>query len=721
MGGGISGISAALSAAREGATVYLIEPSIDLGGSIGEGYQMPMDYAASCNDPFFRESGIFEEISTVLRTGNQEGTFTGQARALFSLVNQESNVTPMLGYQCLEVSLTASNDRIASCTLFHHAQSVKFLHRAEYFIDCSDGGAFSKLANAPGETRRAVHTDTTKPVQNLFKSAVLVEIDNSQNTLPFQCPEWVKFRWENNLLTARLSWMKSLEQKLCGFHLIEWIGEDSNIPNRHELCWAAWDFIKNRSPLQDASRNLFIKRVIPLPTNQSFFRGIGDYILTEEDLICGKTFDDSVAVSRAPISRDSHFSSSEHKHIVLPDSFEIPLRSLYSPKIKNLLWAGSHISCEPSVSSSLAHPPTLSQIGNAAGYCAAKCISDQRLPRTLCKPGHIEKLRKELEKKNHRTGKSLPKDELNLTSLAKVSASTTWQDKNLLGLVREPGRETDACLIQFPATTGHIETIKLLIHCHENQRLEARLLEGSAQNFHIPGSCLGTDSFDLSQSGEQWVTFRFNTGIKKKGWHFIEIRSDQNFKIIEGIDAPVGHLVQYPRNICEIASDNPYSEYSVSPCYSPRPHRCAITEISPCQKPYDAPEIIKENSRPIYLPGLWISQPSTFSYPEFIEFHWSAPVAISRIDLFFDPCFGYCTPPRPSWTKEEHAVSLIKDYRIYFTLGDGKTKLLAEVQKNSQVHRVHSFDTSTIKSLEIEILSTHGLDRAQIFRVAAYE
>ena len=88
--------------------------------------------------------------------------------------------------------------------------------------------------------------------------------------------------------------------------------------------------------------------------------------------------------------------------IVLPGSFEIPLRSLYSQKIKNLLWAGPQASFDHHVAQTVIHPPTLSQLGTAVGYCAAKCIIDKRLPRTLAKKGHIEALRNGLEKLNHK-------------------------------------------------------------------------------------------------------------------------------------------------------------------------------------------------------------------------------------------------------------------------------------------------------------------------------
>ena len=94
----------------------------------------------------------------------------------------------------------------------------------------------------------------------------------------------------------------------------------------------------------------------------------------------------------------------------------------------------------------------------------------------------------------------------------------------------------------------------------------------------------------------------------------------------------------------------------------------------------------------------------------------------ARIDIFFDPSFGYHTPPEPQLFVDMnmlfHSLRIIK---IYFTNKEGKAKLVDEIKDNTSAHQVHLFDACTIKSMEIEILSTHGLDRAQVFRVAVYE
>ena len=315
----------------------MADPRKQLGGSVGEDLQTPMDFSSSCNNPFFRESGIFEEIITALRCENKEGTFTGQARTLLSIVSKETNLTIKLGYNLLEVSPNSSKDRIEACTIIDHDNCAKYLHRAEYFIDCSETGELAKMANAPGEDRSPINPDLKKSANPLWSSSVLIEIDTAPEETPFQCPDWVSRKWEDNSVSARLSFMESLEKQLGGYHLLEWIGEGHQCPDANELCWTAWDYIKNRSPLKEAALDLFVKRIIPLKNPRFVFRGTGDYQITQEDLLKGNTFKDSVAVGRCPIQKDGTLSFSPREKFVLPDSFEIPLRSLYSQKIKNLL------------------------------------------------------------------------------------------------------------------------------------------------------------------------------------------------------------------------------------------------------------------------------------------------------------------------------------------------------------------------------------------------
>ena len=50
----------------------------------------------------------------------------------------------------------------------------------------------------------------------------------------------------------------------------------------------------------------------------------------------------------------------------------------------------------------------------------------------------------------------------------------------------------------------------------------------------------------------------------------------------------------------------------------------------------------------------------------------------------------------------------------------GHWKELIEVEGNTLSFRTHEFPTVSTNALEFEIISTHGLDRAQVYQVRAY-
>ena len=56
-----------------------------------------------------------------------------------------------------------------------------------------------------------------------------------------------------------------------------------------------------------------------------------------------------------------------------------------------------------------------------------------------------------------------------------------------------------------------------------------------------------------------------------------------------------------------------------------------------------------------------------------------------------------------------------KDYKLYYSDRDKKSVLLQEVFDNQLSFRSHVFDPVKAFGIELEILSTHGLDRAPGF------
>ena len=77
-------------------------------------------------------------------------------------------------------------------------------------------------------------------------------------------------------------------------------------------------------------------------------------------------------------------------------------------------------------------------------------------------------------------------------------------------------------------------------------------------------------------------------------------------------------------------------------------------------------------------------------------------------------------PSRPQIFENPILPSIVRDYKIYTMNDVGHWEELLSVSDNVQGFSTHSFETVKTRAIEIEILKTNGLNRAQLFQVRAY-
>ena len=75
-----------------------------------------------------------------------------------------------------------------------------------------------------------------------------------------------------------------------------------------------------------------------------------------------------------------------------------------------------------------------------------------------------------------------------------------------------------------------------------------------------------------------------------------------------------------------------------------------------------------------------------------------------------------------SWSGyAQNAISsLVKDYRLLARTGSQPWRTLAEMGGNYQRLCRHSFDPTEINEIRLEVLKTHGMDRAQVYALRVY-
>lgn len=108
----------------------------------------------------------------------------------------------------------------------------------------------------------------------------------------------------------------------------------------------------------------------------------GDYRLTEDDIMNGTAFEDSIALGAGPM--DVHSPGSTGIRLYAPPApFEIPLRTLLPAGVEGMLASGRNLCTTREANAGTRHMATCMAIGQAVGTLAAIAAASGRTPRAV--------------------------------------------------------------------------------------------------------------------------------------------------------------------------------------------------------------------------------------------------------------------------------------------------------------------------------------------------
>ncbi len=391
-GGGLAGVCAAIAAARQGARVILVQDRSRLGGNSSSEVKMHVVGAnAHTGRPGWREGGILEELRLADAVNNPQRCWELWDLLLYDKVVSEKNITVML--ETVLYSAVMKDGKIhqvlARCDKSEHLYRIS----AKMFLDCTGDSRLGLEAGAEmrsGRETRNEYGESLAPLvadNETLGSSILFTSKLYRKPMPFTPPVWAR------KVTKEMLNHRSVNSWEYGYWWIEWGGNKDVVHNneliRFELLsivMGVWDYIKNSGAYPD-SANWAMDWVGMMPGKRGGRRITGDYILKQQDLISGK-FADSIAIGGWPM--DDHppggFDRSDlppNTSIKPPEVYEIPLRSVYSKNIPNLLMAGRNISASHVAFTSARVMATCAVIGQAAGTAAAQCAMAGITPRQL--------------------------------------------------------------------------------------------------------------------------------------------------------------------------------------------------------------------------------------------------------------------------------------------------------------------------------------------------
>lgn len=379
IGGGIAGVSAACSAALSGVNVLLVERFGTVGGMLTTG-----GVANFCGQ-IDAQGEVFDAILHNLKKFNALGE--GNRPSLFNydilaIVLQEMllerNVKVLLHTRLVDV-LTKGNN-IAECII--GGKSGLEAIKGKVFIDCSgeaDLARFAGLSTMKGD----VKTGYQLPMSKMF---FVREVDKEYYTM--QVPlDWPTRICKQEDLPMTSIWPdgpggKALKVKIPMFDstTTEGLTNAEIQAKRRTMDVLSYyqEVEKKKWRLSNSATIIGIREGCRIE---------GDYILTVSDLRAGKSFDDGVA--RGTFYLDGHGLTDDKRTYILPKDqlhvppYQIPMRSLISKDVDNLLMAGRCMSADQLALSSARVSTSASMMGQAIGIAAELAVNKKTKIRNL--------------------------------------------------------------------------------------------------------------------------------------------------------------------------------------------------------------------------------------------------------------------------------------------------------------------------------------------------
>ncbi len=384
VGGGIAGITAAISAARLGLTVALIQDRPVLGGNnssevrvhLGGWQNMP---------PYPRLGDVVAEIGPA-EGGNAQPKATYEDERKLAAVKAEKNISLYLNTR---VDAVATNEvgRILSVTGRDTRGKGRTIFTGRWFVDSTGDGTVGYLAGADWREGREAKSETgeawapeTADMLTMGASVQWYAGETTDgNAVDFPQQPWmITFNDENGHQGVHGDW--NWEAGLGR----EQIAEAEYIRDYGLLvAFSNWGYVKNCASNHAEYATKELKWVAYNAGRRESRRLMGDWVLSENDIDARTEFPDATCVATWTI--DLHFPSSPEKTKFTGEPFRsdslnktiwpiaIPYRCYYSRNIPNLFMAGRDISVTHIALGTTRLMRTHGMMGEVVGMAASIC------------------------------------------------------------------------------------------------------------------------------------------------------------------------------------------------------------------------------------------------------------------------------------------------------------------------------------------------------------
>lgn len=368
VGGGLSGVAASVSAAREGLKVLLIEKTGALGGAMSNNLVYPfMRYWIGGDKDNLVNAGIFKEMVN-RRLAYNEPSYEA-FKFVFDDMVAEAGVDVLFHATVFKVNYEGR--QIKSVSVSTVASILEF--SANYFIDATGDGELIALSNCEFQVGRE-SDGLCQPMTTCFRVGG-VDTEKFKEERPHLQELYKKLREEGAIKNPRENILVffGLGEGVLHFNTTRVIKKDPT--NAFELSQAEFlarrqivEMLKFLKENSTACKNAFLLNIASGIGIRESRKLKGEYVLTGEDILSLKNFEDTIALGNYEIDIHNPEGTGTHIHYFEDgEYYKIPYRSLLPKEYDNLLVVGRCLSAEHTAHSAVRIMPICACLGEAGG------------------------------------------------------------------------------------------------------------------------------------------------------------------------------------------------------------------------------------------------------------------------------------------------------------------------------------------------------------------
>jgi hypothetical protein len=424
-GGGIAGTCAAISAARLGIKVALVQDRPMLGGANSSEVRVHLGGFQNIG-PYPRLGDVVAEIGPA-KGGNAQPAERYEDKRKLDVVAAEKNIslflnTRITGVERINGTITAAIGRDVIT-----GAEIRF--EAPIFADCTGDGALGYLAGADFRMGREGRNETGEDMapetgdKMTMGSSVQWYTKDTGKNVPFPMQPWMlEFSEKSCEYNTRGDWDWETGMMRDQINDFEHIRDYGML-----VVYSNWGFVKNLSAKKNAFANKDFVWIAHVAGKRESRRLLGDHILTQQDVfeerpcVDGTCFTTWAIDLHYPMPKNTkNFQGEPFRSICTHNrhyGYTIPYRCFYSRNVPNLFMAGRNISVTHVALGTVRVMRTTGMMGEVVGMAASICKKNNCLPRKIYE-SHLDEL-KALMTKGVGTGKPQPPQDYNRGGMKK--------------------------------------------------------------------------------------------------------------------------------------------------------------------------------------------------------------------------------------------------------------------------------------------------------------